>query len=303
MTNKQKLAEIDRYIKNEVEENSALEYKAAGSLGRDKHQKQEITKDVSAMANAAGGTVIYGIKEFPKPKNHLPQDFDPIDRTKFSKEWLEQIINQIEPKLGDCVIDPVSLPSGPNDTAYIVRIPAGKTAHQALDYKYYRRYNFEVLPMPDHEVRDVMNRTTKPDASVTFGFRRTTSIGEEYEFVLLPTVKNSGDRIIKNFKLKVIFPKAAADLGRLPINRSDLIVTQNNSDYVIEYYSTNVLFPDDEQSVGEIIPWHYKINRSHRTTLRLREIDNNPLALSWTLHADDMGPKHGDYLISKLHDL
>jgi hypothetical protein len=31
-------------------------------------------------------------------------------------------------------------------------------AHQARDYRYYKRHNFNALPMEDYEVRDVMNR-------------------------------------------------------------------------------------------------------------------------------------------------
>ena len=43
---------LERYIANEIEESTRLDYKAAGALARDK--KDEITKDVSAMANADG---------------------------------------------------------------------------------------------------------------------------------------------------------------------------------------------------------------------------------------------------------
>ncbi|MBI4641109.1 MAG: hypothetical protein HY731_10470, partial [Candidatus Tectomicrobia bacterium] len=45
------------------------------------------------------GTIIYGVKEYLAPdKKHLPEKLDGIDRTQFSKEWLEQVINgNIEP--------------------------------------------------------------------------------------------------------------------------------------------------------------------------------------------------------------
>src|SRR5687767_12659316 len=62
-----------------VEESQTLEYKAADAI----HDKAEISKDISAMANAAGGTIIYGIAEFAdKAQEHyvrvLPGDVERI---------------------------------------------------------------------------------------------------------------------------------------------------------------------------------------------------------------------------------
>jgi predicted HTH transcriptional regulator len=57
-------AELERHIKDGVEENLNLDYKAADALGTSDGKKKEITKDVSAFANSAGGIIIYGIKEY-----------------------------------------------------------------------------------------------------------------------------------------------------------------------------------------------------------------------------------------------
>lgn len=71
---------LEHLIADQVEEGGQLEYKAAASLGRTNEQKKEITKDVSAFANAAGGILIYGIREHAeKEKRHLPEAFDPVD--------------------------------------------------------------------------------------------------------------------------------------------------------------------------------------------------------------------------------
>src|SRR5436190_12199869 len=90
-------AELQRHITDGVEESLTLDYKAAGGLSKDAAKKTDITKDVSAMGHSAGGTIIYGIKEKPAPDNNKPERIDPIDRTQFSKEWLETIINLIRP--------------------------------------------------------------------------------------------------------------------------------------------------------------------------------------------------------------
>jgi hypothetical protein len=157
-------ARIARYITEKIEESLDTEFKSAGALDKDSnHAKLQITKDVSAMANAEGGIIIYGLAEHHDPKlKHLAERIDPANRAKISKEWLEQVISQIRPRIVDLRIHPVPLASGQNDVVYVVEIPPGTTAHQAADHRYYKRYNFEAVPMVDYEVRDVMNRVKTP---------------------------------------------------------------------------------------------------------------------------------------------
>jgi hypothetical protein len=83
--------------------------KAADALGNDNKRVVEITKDISALANSAGGIVIYGMRQFnDQAREHLPERIDPIDRRDFPKEWLEHVINtiQLRPKV---ILHPVQL--------------------------------------------------------------------------------------------------------------------------------------------------------------------------------------------------
>lgn len=154
---------LDSLIANEVEESLTLDYKASAALQRDETKKLEITKDVSAMANSAGGIIIYGVREYQqKAKAHLPEAIDPVERAEISREWLEHIIQMIRPKIEGVVIYPVPIRDRAASVVYIVDIPQSPTAHQARDCRYYRRYNFESVPMQDHEIRDVMNRRKYP---------------------------------------------------------------------------------------------------------------------------------------------
>ena len=50
-------------IRDSVEEGPDLEYKRCAALKKDDPQRREISKDVSAMANSAGGTIICGMVE------------------------------------------------------------------------------------------------------------------------------------------------------------------------------------------------------------------------------------------------
>lgn len=63
---------LQAYVDNFIEESSTLDYKAADALGLTDRKRKEITKDVSAMANSAGGVIIYGLKEYDELGKETP---------------------------------------------------------------------------------------------------------------------------------------------------------------------------------------------------------------------------------------
>ena len=77
-------------IKLATKESIDLEFKQCDSLQNNDPKKNEISKDVSAFANSAGGTIVYGMIENGHIATTLDQGFDP---NIISKEWLEQVIN------------------------------------------------------------------------------------------------------------------------------------------------------------------------------------------------------------------
>lgn len=170
------ITDLQNLISNQVEENLHLDYKAADALMKTDGKKKEISKDVSAFANSDGGIIIYGIKEFSDlAKRHLPEHIDPIDRINISKEWLEQVINSnISPRLDGLKILPISINTSSNEVVYVVEIPKSNTAHQAADLRYYKRNNFESVPMYDFEVRDIMNRNKSPKIELSFEIEQHT---------------------------------------------------------------------------------------------------------------------------------
>jgi hypothetical protein len=304
------------YIQAQAEESTTLEYKAADALGMSDGKKREITKDVSALANAAGGIIIYGIKEYDqKDKKHLPERLDPVDRTQFSREWLEQVINNIRPRIDGLDIKPVPVFEGTklSGVVYRVEVPQSTTAHQAADLRYYKRYNFECLPMQDYEIRDVMNRGVKPDANVEFSWRRIGGEKGEDLFGLGVTVRNQGLVVINHFKLEFVFP----DLDKVPLNyvmimpldlgeqvkneqhpatkmvevevRNDIAVLVKRGDGLVNvrFRSKDVLFPNDSMVISEDVSLKYVINGQI-----FFNRDRIP-ALEWILYADNMLPKQG----------
>lgn len=147
------ISDIDKLIKDEVQEDLHLEYKQ--SLALNKSKGNEIAKDVSAFANSDGGVLIYGIVE----ENKLPVRNDGgVDHTVYSREWLEQIMSsRITPRVDDIHIIPILI-SG-DRSIYVVEIPkSNRGPHQSSDNKYYKRHNFHSVPMEDYEINDVRNR-------------------------------------------------------------------------------------------------------------------------------------------------
>lgn len=151
-----------------IEESLFLEYKRGAALSREGAAVDQLSKDVSAFANSAGGVLIYGIAEHGSStgKGHLPERIDPIQDPKITREWVEHtLLANIRPRLSAEIF--AIRTSNPAGTVFVIHVPAGETAYQASDYKYYRRYNFSNQPMADHEIRDVMGRNQYPVVDLT----------------------------------------------------------------------------------------------------------------------------------------
>ena len=311
MENKWDKVRVQQYIDDCVEESSTLDYKAANALGKNDGKKKEITKDVSAMANSAGGIIVYGIKEYDAPdKKHLPEKLDGIDRIEFSKEWLEHIINNIQPRIEGLTIYPVDKDPGRNHVVYVVEIPKSTTAHQASDYRYYKRFNFESIPMEDYEVRDVMNRLTTPNAQVEFGYIGPKIEERTHSYTLKIIVKNLGFQVINNFKLKFTFPNYGLHFqhspgivpqSQYPMRYGRIVYPKDkNNDHVLTYHSAEKLFPEDEVDVGKEIKLQYEIDDEAYKKIELSCKQDH--FLSWILYADNMLPKRDKIPFSKLHN-
>src|SRR5688572_29537705 len=126
---KYELKDIEVLRDNQVREDHQIEYKSAAAFS----DPTEITRDVSSFANASGGIIIYGMTEIKDPDNgSIPDEIIPIPLgKKANNEWLEQVINGIEPRIPNFRITPIPFSSG--NFVYVVQIPKGETAHQASD--------------------------------------------------------------------------------------------------------------------------------------------------------------------------
>jgi len=148
------LANVDALIASRTPESVNLDYKASPAIdGRNRH---EIAKDASAFANSDGGMIIYGVTE----DHHEPAGVDGgVDHGKYSREWLEQTIqSNVSPRIADLRIAQISV----SDTHSLYAVGIGKTLrgpHQERgSHRFYKRYNFQSVPMEAYEIDDVRAR-------------------------------------------------------------------------------------------------------------------------------------------------
>lgn len=153
--------DFQKMVDSEIEETLTLEYKASPALKRESKDVYELCKDVSAMANSAGGQIIYGIEE--DKKTHKPSRVDEgVTDEKITREWLIQVLNShVQPRIDRMSVQ--RIPLSEKGHGYVISVEPTLTGpHQAPDKKYYKRFELQAVPMNDYEIRDVMSRATSP---------------------------------------------------------------------------------------------------------------------------------------------
>lgn len=166
------IRDVQRLVNSKEKESTYLDYKESAALQNDERSKTEISKDVSAFANAGGGIIVYGVRE----DKHVPVGIDGgLDPKDIGKEWLEQVIgSRIQRKIEGVRINQIAIgPNKGNRVIYVVHIPQSMRApHQAWDNKFYKRRNFSSEPMEEYEIRDAYMREEAPDVTLDLFFRR-----------------------------------------------------------------------------------------------------------------------------------
>ncbi len=258
---------INNLILSNAEETLTLEFKSKGALNNNK----EIAKDVSAMANSAGGILIYGINE----SNHKADSIDFIDGNKFTKETLERIIHSnVHRKIPNLKIVPIRFNQKIEKSIYAIVIPESIESPHMVEKKYYKRLNFESVGMEEYEVRNLYFRTNKPKIAFVkplFELEKPNGISLNNESNKMYSIqgniylylKNTGDSISRNYKAVIILPEKL--LQEKHINPKDEIYElssykENNS--IVISSSFNVpIFPGENKSKLMRIP--IRVHGSH----------------------------------------
>jgi len=285
-----------RMIKEAEQESITLDYKACDALLNTDGKKSEISKDVSAFANSAGGIIVYGVKEVDHIAAELDGGFDPASMT---KEWLEDVIQgRIHPRIHDMHINPIQLTTRfPGRVAYAVTIPQSNTAHQAHDKRYYKRFNFKSEPMEDHEIRDVMNRLKFPLLVPKFSQRRIVQQEMTDEYILNVRIENKGPIAAHTWKIVLWIPRQLF-FKVTGFDKHEVVtipsVTYGNQWFEQGHLENRIIFPEEEIPVSGI-EFVYKID-----TTRFDRDESNAPFLRWKIFADNMPPQKGEVFLSSL---
>jgi len=285
-------ADLLQLIQIPVLESIELDYKRAAALASQDGPRREIAKDVSAFANSAGGVIVYGMAE----DGQRPTQIDPVNPQPFNKEWLENVITgNVQPRIDGLHINPVQL-TGANAgrVVYVVTVPQSLTAHQAPDNKYYKRFNFQSVPMEHYEVQDTMNRAKTPIIDVLINRRVESETRDIHRYSLLLTLDNKGTKAAHHIKLVLWFP---ANLQpRIQGYASETTKRTrglSGEPYEARRYtvrlSDQVLFPLDAiglENAGFSI--YFEVDQA-----RFEFLMQHAPTIEWIVFADDMVPRSG----------
>ncbi len=281
-------------VTEQVEESLALDYKRSAALQNDDPSKNEISKDVSAFANSAGGTLVYGVVE----TGHLPTALDiGCDPAVIRREWLEQVINsRIQPRIQGIEITSVAL-RGANAgrVVYVVRVPQSHTAHQAFDKKYYRRFNYQSVPMEDFEIRDVMSRAKSPLIVPEIRLRRYKTDKDAVIYEMFIRLHNRGDFAAHHIKVGfALHTHFLHDQGHRFGYRDE-----GDDRWFSAYHQAQPFFPDEVVEIQDwgLIPPKLVVNHERYTRL----LRDNP-KVRWFIYADNMPRQEGEYALKDLVD-
>ena len=249
------LEDIHAVLAGGEQENISLEYKSSLAIGDWSDRKRnELSKDLCAFANSAGGIIVIGVGEVA----HKPAVLDDgVDTRIASKEAVESALAaRISPRIENLTIKEIPNPQAPFFSFFIIGIPRSMRAPHMCNpfHRYYKRYNFECVPMEHYEVEDVRRRQSEPSLEFFCQLQKLESLADgRRQFSLLAGVHNSGSVTARDVLLRMYLPRILVGQVSWSPNGSNTPTIYNNEEvYRFDYYLRDnagpiPIFPRDDQ--------------------------------------------------------
>jgi hypothetical protein len=145
------LDDVQALVDERIPEGQRLDYKEALSLDRDA-ERAEVAKDISGMANAQGGLLVYGVAEDDSDEPR-PLQVKPLPRAGQQTRVEDILDGTVQPRLDyECS----TLDAGEGSVLVVRVAPRAGGPHMVQGYKqhrYFIRRGTRTVPMAEDEVR------------------------------------------------------------------------------------------------------------------------------------------------------
>jgi hypothetical protein len=259
--------DIIRFKNQKIEENLNLDYKDIRSV----ENFNELAKDVSAFANSAGGSIILGIeekKEIIKDKKGKKIGIKIFPgkitwgKPSLTKEQIEQgLRGKIHYWIEGLRIIPIRKSERSGYVIFLIDIPQSENPPHMVSplHRYYKRLNFEAVPMEHYEIADFFGKRRKPFLKLNLEFLEVEEIQKieeiqnlEYKFRLRFYILNQGKAIAKYTRFTATFE----NLEILNIEKGDFqrIDDLRGNKPSTQFDSTGIFYPTPTRTrIGEIV--------------------------------------------------
>lgn len=261
-----------------------------------------LSRQVSAFANGAGGRLFLGLDDQGRIDGGVPVDL----KGGGTRAWLEDVIpSTVDPPLRKFNVYEV-LPGRPQPgrrsliqsgcAVYVIDIAGSEDApHQALDHRYYLRIAGKSRPMGHVHVQDVLQRTRHPKVAVTrvdpFGdpaFDESDKRGPKVVLTFQTTLANLGRNLAHHVGVELILPRPLvnSECRAALMEQPGTSLTQRPGELLFFRYYPIPLFPGQElffQRLFAVVHAGNAERWAHAEASMLR----------WRVFADDAPPREG----------
>ena len=256
-----------------------------------------LSKQISAFANAGGGCLFLGIDDTGLVDGGVPTAL----RANGTREWFEDILPGIvDPPLRSFDVHEVRAESPqslihPERAVYVLELPDSQDApHQARDRRYYLRIAGKSRPMSHRHVLDILQRRRDPEVQVfaidPYGQPDEISDprGPSILLRLRARIGNKGRSLAQHVGLELTLPRFAVNTlcRQRTLAGGAASLQQSPGEVTYFFYSQTPLFPRQERVLGTVWIAIHGHNRSHYKQGRV--------SLRYRVFADHAPPRAGE---------